>query len=63
MDAIAEFTSGVWWKVLLQLIGAASMLAMATPNKMDNVILKFLREVLDIFAMNFGNAKNAKKPD
>lgn len=50
-----------WWAGLSQLVTAAAMLAVVTPNSFDNKILKFLRGVLDLFAMNFWNAKNDTK--
>lgn len=59
MDGLSTFIHSGWWAIVLQLIGAASLFAAITPNKYDNVILKFLREALDVFAANFGNATNA----
>lgn len=54
-------TAPEWWAGISQLVTAAAMLAVLTPNSFDNKLLKFLREVLDLFALNFWNAKNAKK--
>lgn len=38
-------------------VGAASVIAALTPNRVDNRIVAFLREVVDFLAVNVGNAK------
>lgn len=61
MDAVQGFFDSEWLKVLTAIITAASMAAAITPNKYDGMVLKFLRDVIDLAALNFGHAKNEKK--
>ena len=53
-DAIPD-----WLEILSTLIGVASAIAAVTPTPKDNVVLKVLRGVLDVFALNVAGAKNA----
>ena len=46
-------------QIALQVIGVASVVAAVTPTPVDNAVLVVLRNVLDIFAANWLNAKNA----
>jgi len=49
-----------WLEPVMATVGAASMVAAATPTKKDDKIMGKVKAVLNIFAMNFGGAKNAK---
>lgn len=60
MDAFAAFFDSPWYGVLTSLIATASVAAAITPNKFDGKILQFLRDVIDLMAVNFGNAKPKK---
>ena len=50
-----------WYQAVTSIVAAAAVLAALTPNSTDNLILKWLKFVLDIVAFNVGHAKNAKK--
>jgi hypothetical protein len=41
------------------IIGTAAVLAAITPNTWDNKIVQVARNVLDLFAFNWGGGKNA----
>ena len=41
-------------------IAAASAIASLTPTPVDDGIVRKLRKVVDVLALNFGNAKNKK---
>jgi len=41
-------------------IATAAVIATFTPSPVDNGVLVILKKILDVFAMNFGKAKNAK---
>ncbi len=49
------------FKAFATLTASASILAALTPMKEDNLILKWVKLVLDFLAFNWGNAKNEKK--
>ncbi len=61
MEALELFINSMWWKVISSLIATASMIAMATPNKVDNAVLQALRDFMNYLALNFGNAEPKKK--
>lgn len=42
------------------IIAAASAIASLTPTPVDDGILLKIRKVVDVLALNFGNAKNKK---
>lgn len=46
--------------VVKSVISTAAVIAVITPNRFDNSLLNFLRQTVDLLALNFGNAKNAK---
>lgn len=48
-----------WMVVLTALISFAGVITAATPTPKDNAVLLVVRKVLDVFAFNFGGAKNA----
>jgi len=48
-------------EVVAQVIGILSVVAAATPNPIDNVVLASLRKAIDLGAFNFWNAKNEVK--
>ena len=48
-------------RIATAVIAAASGVAMLTPNKTDNRVLGAIRNLVDLLALNFGNAKNEKK--
>lgn len=39
-------------------VGLFSMIAVATPNKTDDVILSWVLKIVNFVGMNFGNATN-----
>jgi hypothetical protein len=53
-DAIPD-----WLEILSTIIAVAGAITAVTPTPKDNVVLGVVRKVLDIFALNFGGAKNA----
>lgn len=48
-------------EIAAQVIAIAAIVAALTPNTWDNKVAKGLRAILDIVAVNVGNAKNEKK--
>lgn len=46
--------------IVTSVIAAASAISAVTPTPKDDGIVKFLKKVVDWFALNIGNAKNAK---
>lgn len=44
------------------IVAAAAVIAAMTKNDSDNVWVARIRKVLDVLAVNVGNAKNEKKP-
>jgi len=47
-----------WYPIILQLVGAFSVLATVTPNKVDDKILQFFMDVVNFLGANLGKAKN-----
>lgn len=47
-----------WYKAITSIVTAAAVLAALTPNKYDNIGVKWLRFIVDVIAFNVGNAKN-----
>lgn len=45
-------------QIAAQVVGVASMVATITPTPKDDGVLRIAKSILDIFAMNFGKAKN-----
>ena len=41
------------------IVAAASIIAAVTPTQTDDTILKKIMAVVNLLALNFGNAKNA----
>jgi hypothetical protein len=60
-SVVAEAADAVpdWMVILTSLISLAGVITAATPTPRDNVVLGVLRKVLDVFALNFGGARNA----
>lgn len=52
------------WEQLLTVaagvIATASAVAVLTPNTIDNKVVSLVRKLVDLLALNFGNAKNEK---
>ena len=46
-------------EILIQVVGAFSLVAILTPNTSDNAIADFLFKLVNTLGANFGNAKNA----
>jgi hypothetical protein len=44
------------------IIAAAAIIAAMTKNESDNVWVARIRKVIDVLAINVGNAKNEKSP-
>lgn len=47
--------------IVKSVIATASLIAAITPAKYDDMALNFLRQTVDLMALNFGNARNAKR--
>lgn len=44
--------------VVTMIVTVASAVAVVTPTSIDNIALKYIKQVLDVLALNVGNAKN-----
>jgi hypothetical protein len=44
-----------------KLIAAAAAIAALTPNPKDDSAVRWVRQIIDTLALNFGNARNEKK--
>lgn len=44
------------------IIAAAAIIAAMTKNESDNIWVARIRKVIDVLAINVGNAKNEKSP-
>ena len=44
--------------IVTMIVTVASAIAIVTPTPMDNVVLKFIKQVLNVLALNMGKAKN-----
>jgi len=59
-----EFLTGAWGWIssnipqLLQLVGAASIVATMTPNKTDDKIVQWILDAINFLGGNLGKAKN-----
>ena len=42
------------------IVTAAAAIAAITPTPKDDIVLIWVRKIIDFLALNFGNAKNAK---
>jgi len=64
MDLINTIAEAIpaWLEAILALLVALNAIASLTPTPKDNKAigkaLKFVRKIIDVFAFNFGNAKN-----
>ena len=47
--------------VTTKIIAAAAAVAALTPSPKDDSTIQWVRQVIDTFALNFGNARNEKK--
>lgn len=52
---------GSWIKIGLTVIGAFSTIATITPNRHDNAVADTILNVINLFGMNVGKAKNEVK--
>tara|TARA_Y100000593_G_scaffold87405_1_gene167816 strand:+ start:1219 stop:1407 length:189 start_codon:yes stop_codon:yes gene_type:complete len=58
-----EYIQQNWEQILAIVTGviaAASAVAVLTPNKTDNKVVGAIRKLVDLLALNVGNAKNEK---
>ena len=46
-------------ELLVQIVGVASLVASITPNESDNKVVNFILNIINLLAVNIGNAKNA----
>ena len=46
-------------ELLVQIVGVASLIASITPNESDNKVVNFILNIINLLAVNIGNAKNA----
>ena len=59
-----DYVQENWEQILAIVTGvvaASSAVAMLTPNATDNKIMGAIRKLVDLLALNVGNAKNKKK--
>ena len=54
-----NYLSG-FFSVLPEIIAAASAIAAVTPSPKDNNVLAFLKGIVNLCALNFGQAENRK---
>lgn len=61
-SALGEFLDSVpgWLQALSLLISAFAAIAALTPTPKDDGVLLVLRKIIDLLALNFGGAKNAR---
>lgn len=48
-----------WLEIAAMVVTLAATIAAVTPSPKDDGIVKSIRSVIDILALNFGHAKNA----
>jgi len=48
-----------WLEIATMIVTLAATIAAVTPSPKDDGIVKTLRTVVDLLALNFGHAKNA----
>lgn len=48
-----------WIPTVLQIVGAAAVIATITPNKNDDKIVQFILDLLNFLGANINKAKNA----
>ena len=64
MSELVSWLSGVEWSsvvsILLQVVGAFSVVATMTENKSDNTIADFLLRVVNTLGANVGKASNSE---
>lgn len=44
--------------IVTMIVTVASAIAIVTPTPVDNMVLKFVKQVLNVLALNMGKAKN-----
>ncbi len=49
-----------WIPIVTSLVGAAAVIATATPNKSDDRIVQVILDVVNFLGANFGKAKNGE---
>ena len=57
LETISTFLSA-WLPLVLQIVGAAALIATMTPNKVDDKIIQSIMDIVNFLAANFGKAKN-----
>lgn len=57
MESIVEIYNQ-WIEPVTAVVGAAAVVATATPTKKDNTVVGWLQGLIHFMAFNFGNAKN-----
>lgn len=57
-NALAWFTEN--FSQLIQIIGAAAVVATMTPNKSDDKIVQFILDAVNFLGGNMGKAKNGE---
>ncbi len=58
---VIEVVSGFvaqWAPIVLQVVGAAALIATLTRNKSDDRIIQIILDIVNFVAANFGRAKN-----
>lgn len=58
LEAVTAFYNSPWMRVITSLSFTAGLIATATPNKVDNSIIQFIRQLIEWMGLNFGNAKS-----
>lgn len=57
-EALGKLFSGDTLQVMTSVVGTAAVIAATLPSPKARGIIGFIRKLIDIFAFNFGNAKN-----
>lgn len=60
---MANFFDGGVFRLILEVVGSASMIAATFPAPKTGRILQTIRGILDVLAFNFGHATNAPPED
>lgn len=58
IEAVQAFYDSPWMRVISSVALTAGLIAAATPNKADNMVIQFIRDVIEWLGLNFGHAKS-----
>lgn len=60
---LENIKSSPWIVLLPAVIGIFSAIATVTPNKVDNIFLDIILNVINVLGLNVGAAENKKDPE